>query len=67
MFQLNYHTDRLLLENCRISNWDAQYQKLLDAGYWESIQENILTNGVMDYYPYGSEKRMCVIYGENNE
>jgi len=43
------------------------YQKLLDAEYWESIQENIKKNGVMDYYPYGSEKRMCEIYGENNE
>jgi len=33
----------------------------------DSIQENIKKYGVMDYYPYGSEKRMCEIYGENNE
>ncbi len=47
--------------------FNAHYQKLLDAEYWESIQENIKKYGVMDYYPYGSEKRMCEIYGENNE
>jgi len=47
--------------------FDARYQKLLDAEYWKSIQENIQTNGVMDYYPYGSERRMCEIYGVNNE
>ena len=47
--------------------FNAHYQKLLDAEYWGSIQENIKKNGVMDYYPYGSEKRMCEIYGENNE
>ena len=33
----------------------------------DKIIENIKKNGVMDYYPYGSEKRMCEIYGENNE
>jgi len=47
--------------------FNTHYQKLLDAEYWESIQENIKKYGVMDYYPYGSEKRMCEIYGENNE
>ena len=47
--------------------FNSRYQKLLDAEYWGSIQENIKKNGVMDYYPYGSEKRMCEIYGENNE
>ena len=47
--------------------FNARYRKLLDAEYWESIQENIKKNGVMDYYPYGSEKRMCEIYGEGNE
>ena len=47
--------------------FNSRYQKLLDAEYWGSIQENIKKNGVMDYYPYGSEKRMFEIYGENNE
>jgi isocitrate dehydrogenase kinase/phosphatase len=47
--------------------FNTHYQKLLDAEYWGSIQENIKKNGVMDYYPYGSEKRMCEIYGEYNE
>jgi len=47
--------------------FNDRYQKLLDAEYWGSIQENIKKNGVMDYYPYGSEKRMCEIYGESNE
>jgi len=47
--------------------FNTHYQKLLDAEYWESIQENIKKYGVMDYYPYGSEKRMCEIYGESNE
>ena len=47
--------------------FNSRYQKLLDAEHWGSIQENIKKNGVMDYYPYGSEKRMFEIYGENNE
>ncbi|MDC0596411.1 bifunctional isocitrate dehydrogenase kinase/phosphatase [Candidatus Pseudothioglobus singularis] len=42
--------------------FNKKYKKLLDADYWVSIQEKIKQNGVMDYYPYGSEKRMCEIY-----
>ena len=42
--------------------FNKKYKKLLDADYWVSIQEKIKHNGVMDYYPYGSEKRMCEIY-----
>ena len=47
--------------------FNNHYKKLLDADYWISIQEKIQENGVMDYYPYGSEKRMCEIYGETND
>ena len=47
--------------------FNKHYKKLLDAKYWTSIQEKIQKNGVMDYYPYGTEKRMCEIYGENND
>ena len=42
--------------------FNKKYKKLLDADYWVSIQEKIKQNGVIDYYPYGSEKRMCEIY-----
>jgi len=45
--------------------FNKKYKKLLDADYWVSIQEKIKQNGVMDYYPYGSEKRMCEIYKDN--
>ncbi|MDB4598407.1 bifunctional isocitrate dehydrogenase kinase/phosphatase [Candidatus Pseudothioglobus singularis] len=45
--------------------FNKKYKKLLDADYWVSIQEKIKQNGVMDYYPYGSEKRMCEIYNDN--
>tara|TARA_B100000959_G_scaffold95352_1_gene101187 strand:+ start:12379 stop:14172 length:1794 start_codon:yes stop_codon:yes gene_type:complete len=45
--------------------FNKNYKKLLDADYWVSIQEKIKQNGVMDYYPYGSEKRMCEIYKDN--
>ncbi len=45
--------------------FNKKYKKLLDANYWVSIQEKIKQNGVMDYYPYGSEKRMCEIYKDN--
>ena len=44
--------------------FNKKYKKLLDADYWVSVQEKIKENGVMDYYPYGSEKRMCEIYKE---
>jgi len=47
--------------------FNNHYKKLLDADYWISIQEKIQENGVMDYYPYGSEKRMCEIYGDTND
>jgi isocitrate dehydrogenase kinase/phosphatase len=47
--------------------FSRNYQKLLDADYWCSIQQRIEKEGVMDYYPYGQEIRMCNIYGENNE
>ena len=47
--------------------FNRNYKKLLDADYWCSIQKKIEKNVVMDYYPYGQEKRMCVIYAENNE
>ena len=47
--------------------FNKHYKKLLDAKYWVSIQAKIQKNGVMDYYPYGTEKRMCEIYGENND
>jgi isocitrate dehydrogenase kinase/phosphatase len=47
--------------------FNRNYKKLLDANYWISIQEKIKNNGVMDYYPYGSEKRMSEIYGETND
>ncbi|MCS5592712.1 MAG: bifunctional isocitrate dehydrogenase kinase/phosphatase [Gammaproteobacteria bacterium] len=47
--------------------FSRNYQKLLDADYWCSIQQRIEEKGVIDYYPYGQEKRMCNIYGENNE
>ena len=47
--------------------FNNHYKKLLDADYWISIQEKIQENGVIDYYPYGSEKRMCEIYGETND
>lgn len=46
--------------------FNQNYSKLLDADYWTSIQERIDQEGVMDYYPYGQEKRMCNIYGEKN-
>jgi len=45
--------------------FNKKYKKLLDADYWVSIQEKIEQNGVIDYYPYGSEKRMCEIYKDN--
>ncbi|MBE29126.1 bifunctional isocitrate dehydrogenase kinase/phosphatase [bacterium] len=44
--------------------FNKKYKKLLDADYWVSVQEKIKEYGVMDYYPYGSEKRMCEIYKE---
>ena len=44
--------------------FNKRFKKLLDADYWVSIQEKIKENGVMDYYPYGSETRMCKIYKE---
>jgi len=47
--------------------FNRNYKKLLDADYWISIQEKIKNNGVMDYYPYGSEKRMSEIYGETDD
>ena len=47
--------------------FNRNYKKLLDANYWISIQEKIKNNGVMDYYPYGSEKRMSEIYGETDD
>ena len=47
--------------------FNKHYKKLLDSEYWVSIQEKNQKNGVMDYYPYGTEKRMCEIYGENND
>jgi len=42
--------------------FNKKYKKLLDADYWVSVQDKIKENGVMDYYPYGLEKRMCEIY-----
>ena len=45
-------------------NFNKKYKKLLDADYWVSVQEKIKENGVMDYYPYGLEMRMCNIYNE---
>ena len=47
--------------------FNRNYKKLLDADYWRSTQQRIKKEGVMDYYPYGQEKRMCNIYGENDE
>ena len=44
--------------------FNKKYKKLLDADYWVSVQEKIKQNGVMDYYPYGLDKRMCEIYQE---
>ena len=44
--------------------FNKKYKKLLDADYWVSVQEKIKQNGVMDYYPYGLDKRMCEIYPE---
>ena len=44
--------------------FNKKYKKLLDADYWVSVQEKIKENGVMDYYPYGLEMRMCNIYNE---
>ena len=44
--------------------FNKKYKKLLDADYWVSVQDKIKESGVMDYYPYGSEKRMCNIYKE---
>ena len=44
--------------------FNKRYKKLLDADYWVSVQEKIKQNGVMDYYPYGLDKRMCEIYPE---
>lgn len=67
LFDSLYGTNVIPNRGSMTKTFNARYQKLLDAEYWESIQEKIQTNGVMDYYPYGSEKRMCVIYGENNE
>jgi len=46
--------------------FNKKYKKLLDADYWVSVQEKIRENGVMDYYPYGSETRMCKIYKEKS-
>ncbi len=46
--------------------FNKKYKKLLDADYWVSVQEKIRENGVMDYYPYGSETRMCRIYKEKS-
>jgi len=45
--------------------FNKKYKKLLNADYWVSIQEKIKQNGVIDYYPYGSEKRMCKIYKDS--
>ena len=44
--------------------FNKKFKKLLDADYWVSVQEKIKQNGVMDYYPYGLDKRMCEIYPE---
>ena len=46
--------------------FNKKYKKLLDADYWVSVQEKIRESGVMDYYPYGSETRMCRIYKEKS-
>ena len=44
--------------------FNDKYQKLLDPDYWISIQKKINKDGVMDYFPYGIEKRMATIYGD---
>ncbi len=44
--------------------FNEKYAKLLDANYWISTQENIDKYGAMDYFPYGTEKRMTSIYGD---
>ena len=44
--------------------FNEKYQKLLDPDYWISIQKKINKDGVMDYFPYGLEKRMSTIYGD---
>ena len=51
-------------ETTLIVQFNKKYKKLLDADYWVSVQDKIKESGVMDYYPYGSEKRMCNIYKE---
>jgi len=47
--------------------FNRNYNKLLDADYWCSIQKRIEAEGVKNYYPYGEERRMCNIYKETNE
>lgn len=47
--------------------FNKDYKKLLDVKYWQKVQQKITKAKVIDYYPYGSENRMCNIYGDINE
>jgi isocitrate dehydrogenase kinase/phosphatase len=38
------------------------YGKLLQASYWQEVQQNIKQGKIKDYYPYNQEERMGEIY-----